>query len=56
MERKTQFHVWALPLGRLELMKASLMKVHPASVDLTERGPTMMLPPLLLVLLMIRKR
>ena len=53
MERKTQFHVWALLLVRLELLKAYLMKSHPASVGLTERGPTMKLSS---VLSMIQER
>ena len=44
MERKTQFHVWALPLGRLQLLMAYLISFHPASVRSTERGPTMKLP------------
>ena len=53
MERKMQSHVWALLLVRLELLKAYLMKSHPASVGLTERGPTMKLP---LASLMIQER
>ena len=44
MERKMQFHVWALPLGRLELLKEHPIRFHPASVGSTERGPTMKLP------------
>ena len=44
MERKTQFHVWALPLGRLQLLMAHLVSCLPASVRLTERGPTMKVP------------
>ena len=59
-EQKTPSHVWApLQIGRLKRMRVLRLSfpldcqlIHPASVDPSERGPTMLPPTRLAVLLL----